>query len=163
MSAPHLRHDVSILRRGACGMWVSWVIWLVIPICLCCGMPTWARWGVGVGGGRRCVAAAYDNVIQRDRQKERVGGREGQLMSACSCRCRRLRLCVISHEECIKHSDKVKQHLKQAASNGSWWHYSLTGRGGKTKRMGGEMNVNYAEVMNTKRCKGRERDRNEQT
>lgn len=72
------------------------------------------------GGGRRCVAAAYDNVIQRDRQKERVGGREGQLMSACSCRCRRLRLCVISHEECIKHSDKVKQHLKQAASNGSW-------------------------------------------
>lgn len=65
------------------------------------------------GGMCRCVAAAYDNVIQRDRQKKRVGGREGQLMSACSCRCKRLRVCVISHEECIKHSDKVKQHLKR--------------------------------------------------
>lgn len=75
--------------------------------------------GMGRGGGC-CVAAAYDNVIQRDRQKERVGGREGQLMSACSCCCKRLRLCVISHEECIKHSDKVKQHLKRASSNGSW-------------------------------------------
>lgn len=31
---------------------------------------------------------------------------------------------------------------------------------GENKRMGAEMNEKYAAVMNTKRCKGREKDRN---
>lgn len=31
---------------------------------------------------------------------------------------------------------------------------------GENKRTGGEMNGKYGEVMNTKRCKGQEKDRN---